>query len=498
MSVVLGAVFAVIFAFIGYRWYRLLSIKQKLDWVTHLPGWPILGNALEFSGVKDLLDDLTRITKPKGKKTFIDFVGDPLIFTTDYDLIEFVLGTHSILNKSDSYRFIKNWLGTGLLTSDGPKWKGRRRIATPGFHFSILEQFVGVFESNGKILVEKLKKKCNEDSIDIYPFITMYALDIICETAMGVSVNAQSNEHSQYVNNVKLMCKIGMIRSTSVFKTHDLLYPLSLDYFREQKAVRQLHGVTNSVIDNRIKQLENLANKKTEDVDELGRKRKLAFLDILLQSTFEGKPLSRDDIREEVDTFMFEGHDTTASAMTFATFLLAEHPDVQARALEEQKLLFGDDILRSSTYKDLMEMKYLECVIKEALRLYPSVPLYGRRAHEDINYKEHVIPKGTNIVIFDYGVLHDPDNYPDPEKFDPSRFEQSDGKKPFLYIPFSAGPRNCIGQKFAMLEMKCTLSKLLRNFEILPATPKHSLILSAEAVLKSANGVRIKVRPRKF
>nr|XP_023013820.1 cytochrome P450 4c3-like [Leptinotarsa decemlineata] len=498
MSFVLGTIFAVIVAVLGYRWYNLLSIKQKLNWVTHIPGWPLVGNALEFGGTEVLLNDMSRLFKKHGKILFVDFVGKANIFTVDYDFIEFVLGTHYILDKSRDYRFIRNWLGTGLLTSDGPKWKGRRRIATPAFHFSILEQFVEIFEKNGNIMINKLKKEVDKDSIDIYPFITLCALDIICETAMGVPVDAQLKENSQYVKNVKLMCKIGVLRSTSILKNNDFFYPLTLDYYREQKAVKQLHEVTNSVIESRMKHLESSGGKVKENTDELGRKKKLAFLDILLQSTVDGKPLSIEDIREEVDTFMFEGHDTTASAMTFTSFLLAGHPEVQARALEEQTSVFADDLLRPATYKDLMEMKYLECVIKESLRIYPSVPLYGRHTHEDVNYKGNVIPKGTDIIIFDYGILHDPEIYPDPEKFDPSRFEEIDGKRPFNYIPFSAGPRNCIGQKFAMLEMKCTLSKILRNFELRPATPKHTLKLTPEAVLKSSNGVRIQVRPRKL
>nr|CAI5848782.1 unnamed protein product [Callosobruchus analis] len=113
----------------------------------------------------------------------------------------------------------------------------------------------------------------------------------------------------------------------------------------------------------------------------------MAFLDILLRSTLDGQPLSREDIREEVDTFMFEGHDTTASAISFCIFEVATHPDVQEKVLEEQISIFGDDFYRNATLSDLQEMRYLECVVKEALRLYPSVPFIGRKTNEDTMYK---------------------------------------------------------------------------------------------------------------
>lgn len=121
---------------------------------------------------------------------------------------------------------------------------------------------------------------------------------------MGVSVNAQKDANSAYVQNVKLMCKISLVRTISVIKRFDITYPLTLDYYREKRALKQLHGVTNSVIDARRSTIND--DIKTE-VDELGRKKRLAFLDILLRSTTtDGQPLTREDIREEVDTFMFE------------------------------------------------------------------------------------------------------------------------------------------------------------------------------------------------
>ncbi|KAJ3632244.1 hypothetical protein MTP99_009261 [Tenebrio molitor] len=201
--------------------------------------------------------------------------------------------------------------------------------------------------------------------------------------------------------------------------------------------------------------------------DEFVPKTKKAFLDLMLDATVDGRPLTQKEIQEEVDTFMFEGHDTTGSAMSFAIFCLANHPEVQAKALEEQRELFGSNKNPSPTYADLQSMKYLEQVIKEALRLYPVVPFFGRKTNQP-HYSGRCYAYSDKI----------------------------DGKLPYCFIPFSAGPRNCIGQKFAVLELKSTLSKIIRNFELMPSTPEHKMQLSFEAVLKSANGIKISLKLR--
>lgn len=110
----------------------------------------------------------------------------------------------------------------------------------------------------------------------------------------------------------------------------------------------------------------------------------MAFLDVLLQSTVNGAPLTNEDIREEVDTFMFEGHDTTTSGIAFALYLIARHPEVQEKLVDEIKHILGTDKNKPVAYRELQELKYMECVIKETLRMYPSVPVIGREITEDV------------------------------------------------------------------------------------------------------------------
>ncbi|GMR52425.1 hypothetical protein PMAYCL1PPCAC_22620, partial [Pristionchus mayeri] len=170
---------------------------------------------------------------------------------------------------------------------------------------------------------------------------------------------------------------------------------------------------------------------------------KRAFLDMLIAEQTRSN-LSIEDIREEVDTFMFAGHDTTATALGWALWCLAHHQDIQQRAYEEVQGIFID---RDCTKDDLARMSFLERCIKETLRLFPSVPFVVRHLENDLRMGAFKIPRGASLVISPFLVHRNERLYPNPEIYDPDRFlpENSIGRHIYDYIPFSAGPRNCIG-----------------------------------------------------
>lgn len=166
---------------------------------------------------------------------------------------------------------------------------------------------------------------------------------------------------------------------------YDLLFNLSSYRKRQDKALEILHGYTNSVIRSRRRELAeaNDSNPSNDTTNDLGIRRKVAFLDMLLQATVDGRPLTDVEIREEVDTFMFEGHDTTTSAISFLMYRLAKHPEIQQKVYDELKAVIGEDVNEPFTLSKLNELHYLELVIKETLRLYPSVPFFGRKILEN-------------------------------------------------------------------------------------------------------------------
>uniref|UniRef100_A0A1B0AJY5 Cytochrome P450 n=1 Tax=Glossina pallidipes TaxID=7398 RepID=A0A1B0AJY5_GLOPL len=487
-----------------------LSVKRRNDILHYMPGpraLPLVGNAFMYRGqTQEEISKLIQSNRKKYGPLYRVWVLRQLaVFSCDPKDYEAVLSSTQYLTKNNLYDLLYDWLGTGLLMSDGKKWHSRRKIITPAFHFKILEEFVEVFDQQSGVMVKNLLSKADgKTPINIYPVVCLAALDIIAETAMGVKINAQQNPQFPYVQAVQCASDIISKRFVKVWLRINWIFRLLAphDYRRLKESVRLMHDFTEKIIMERRKTLQENLKKESSaalnQVDELGQKKRMALLDVLLQSTENGVGLSNEDIREEVDTFMFEGHDTTTSAISFALCLISRHPEVQRKLFDEIRSVFGDDKDRSVTIRDLGELKYLECVIKESLRLYPPVLLIGRYFNEDVEIRGKRIPANTNFTLGLFLILRDPNYFEDPDAFKPERFMAENIHKiyPYAYIPFSAGPRNCIGQKFAILEMKSTISKMLRHFELLPLGPEVRPLLNL--VLRSVNGCHIGLTPRKY
>lgn len=486
-----------------FLWYFVIlppGIRRHLD---KLPGplsVPFLGCAWNFKWehsafYKQILEKAELYRDHGLLRIWVAHMPYVIIFQADH--VEKLLSSSKLITKSGDYNYLLPWLGTGLLTSTGRKWHDRRKLLTPTFHFRILQDFVEVFNEQAEIITEKLKKSVDTGkTVDIFREMGLCALDIICESAMGKNVNAQYHENSDYVRAVSDTCKIVHRRQKFPFLWPDTIFD-ALSYGKIfRKSVKILHDFTLNVIKERRKDLidrfgSNLKDLDYEQISSNGKKR-LAFLDLLLCT--DG--LQEEDIREEVDTFMFEGHDTTAAAMTWVCYLLSKHPEVQKKVHEELDTILGEGS-RSITQDDIREMKYLECVIKESLRLMPSVPLFGRTLTEDCQFGKYTVPKGTTALVV-VSILHtNKSQFKDPLKFDPDRFksENISSRHPYAYIPFSAGPRNCIGQRFAMMEEKVVLSSILRRFKL--ELPHDDVEPSAELILRPRNGVHIKLSYRK-
>jgi len=268
---------------------------------------------------------------------------------------------------------------------------------------------------------------------------------------MGRSIGAQRCSDQPYVSAVYQASDLVNKRQLSPWLWPDWVFALSPLGAKMRGVLKVLHGFTEKVIAEKKEewQVEREEALEGNNNQDSGQKRRLAFLDLLLESSQGGTVLSDRDIREEVDTFMFEGHDTTATNMSFTLWLLASHPEVQARCVEELEAIFEGDQERPATSQDLAAMKYLDTCLKESLRLYQSVPIISRILGEDLEVDGMFIPANTNAILFPFLLHRDPKTFPDPNRFDPERFslENQQGRHPYSYVPFSAGPRNCIGQK---------------------------------------------------
>lgn len=239
--------------------------------------------------------------------------------------------------------------------------------------------------------------------------------------------------------------------------------------------------------------------RKLQQSEYSETKLRLAFLDLLLDET-EKRPFFTDqDIRNEVDTFVFAGHDTTTVSTAWALFLLGHHPEVQEQLFEEQQQIFGNsDAL--PTYKELGEMKYMDRVMKECIRVYPTLLGVSRKITEEVEIGGYTIPVGVMVQIGIYGCSRDERYFPEPEKFDPDRWlpENSKNRHAYSHIPFSAGPRNCVGQKFAQLEEKVMLSMIVRKYTFKSVDSRKDIKIIPELVARPYPGVRLILQKRRW
>ncbi|XP_046642004.1 cytochrome P450 4C1-like [Daphnia pulicaria] len=501
-----AAVFALgfILAFVSWCLYIRFSPFHVL--VNRIPGpkfhLPLLGNSLELAGG---LDNVLHMFQEKWPEKYGEvyriFLGNHCyVVISTPELLETILSSQKIIDKGSSYVNLVPWLGLGLLVSSGDLWRSRRKLLTPAFHFSILNSFVEVFNEQSRILCGIIEDICQsfadgKSEMDVYPLITRCSLDIICEASMGTTINAQTKD-SEYVRAVYRIGQVIVQQFQQPWLEIPWIFSVSALGREHNRLLKILHGFTEDVIHKRREALNKKGNKKTGEI-ETGMRNRLPLLDLLIKTSDDGKVLSNQDIRNEIDTFMFEGHDTVSSLMGWFLYCMATNTDCQDKVRTELDDLFGDSE-RDCSEEDIPNLKYLECCIKETLRLYPSVPLFDRTILEDVQIGKYLIPAGCTVACPTFATHRNPKTFPDPLVFNPERFfpDEAVGRHPYAYIPFSAGPRNCIGQRFAMLETKVVLSTLLRRFKFEVSANTKPPIRSTQLILKSMNGINLVVSRR--
>ncbi|XP_063696380.1 cytochrome P450 4d2-like [Culicoides brevitarsis] len=414
-----------------------------------------------------------------------------MIISRDPKVTEAIV-TNPKFEKSSSKIMLKPWIGDSLIISEGEKWFKMRKLCTPAFHFQILERFIPIYEEQTKVLIEILKKEMNTmNGVDIFPKLHLLTLDIIAETSMGAKVNAQLDSHHPFIKaNERL---IGMFdkRLFNGFLAVEWVFRMTSLYKIQEESIKFVNDFVDKVIQERhdklLKDKSNLV-----ETEESGTKKRPALLDILLQAKIDGNPLSNDDISAEVKTFMFAGHETTANSLSFTLYLLAKNPEVQDKVYHEIKTNIKSDHLTS---RDLNSLSYLDNVCKESLRLFPPAFLIVKQSVEDLRVGDLLIPKNTSIATNIYSGHRMEKYFEDPEVFNPDRFDKefsNEERNSYIFQPFSAGLRNCIGQRFAMLEMKTILVKLIAEFQCELVDENFEVDVIHMGILRPKNGVPLK------
>ncbi|XP_030886826.1 cytochrome P450 4F1-like isoform X3 [Leptonychotes weddellii] len=394
------------------------------------------------------------------------------------------------------YNLLKPWLGDGLLLSAGDKWSHHCCLLTPAFHFEILKPYVKIFNKSAGIMHAKWQCLALEGSthLDMFEHISLMTLDSLQKCVFSFDSNCQESP-SEYIAAILELSALVVKWQEQIFLHMDFLYNLTPNGWRFHRACNLVHNFTDAVIQERRRAL--ISGGSHDFLKAKAKAKTLDFIDVLLLAKDEdGKQLSDENIRAEADTFMFEGHDTTASGLSWVLYNLAKHPEYQERCRQEVQELLRDREPQEIEWDDLAQLPFLTMCIKESLRLHPSVTVIARRCTQDVRLPDgRVIPKGSICVISIFGIHHNPSIWPDPEVYNPFRFDPEIPQKrsPLAFIPFSAGPRNCIGQTFAMTEMKVVLALTLLRFRVLPdeEEPRRK----PELILRAEGGLRLRVEP---
>ncbi|HEV3279488.1 MAG TPA: cytochrome P450 [Terriglobia bacterium] len=386
----------------------------------------------------------TRMAREYGDIVFFRVVNIPTYLISRPSYIEEVLVTnYRNFIKAVYLRESRGLFGEGLLTSDGDTWVRERRIGQRAFRHEHIDTYADtVVRFTGR----KLDQWQDGETRDVHQEMMRLTLEIIARVLFGREL-ADELEGAEAAISVYLdqfASRFGLYAVPEWIPT-----PGNLRY---RRAMRRLDGIIYDAIRD--------GRSSNGHANEGERSLLAAFLHA---QEHYGIRMTDPQLRDEMATLFFTGHETTGLALTWTLFLLGENPAAESRLVEELEGALGD---RPATLADLRRLRYLDCVIKESLRLYPPAYAVVREALNECEIGGYRIPKGSTVAMFQWVVHRDPRFYDDPDAFRPERWEDglSDRLPKFAYFPFGGGPRNCIGRDFAQLEIAMILATIMRRF----------------------------------
>lgn len=413
---------------------------------------------------RDPLDLMLRSALEHGDVSLLRFPFVRYYVVADPEGIKHVLVSNAKnYVKSRNYRGLKILLGEGLLTAEGETWRAQRKLAQPAFHRERLASFVSSMAECTRDMLDRWDEEGSP--CDAHEEMMRLTFRIVGRTLLSAEVDGDAKA-------------IGQAMSVAIKFANDYVEKPSLPVWfptpknvRFWRARRTIEEVVTRIVEER--------RASAERKDDL-----LAML--MEARDEEGYGMSDLQLKHELLTLVLAGHETTANALTFILYLLSKHAGV-LRTLEEEVATLGG---RAPTLADLPRLAYATQVIEESLRLFPPAWVMEREAIDDDVVGGCSIPKGAIVGLSPWVTHRSPRVWPNPESFDPSRFVKSakDARHKHAYLPFGAGPRTCIGNAFAMMEMQIALAMIVQRYR-LELRPGHVLELEPQITLRPRGGL---------
>jgi cytochrome P450 len=402
----------------------------------------ILGNMRPF--IRDPLAFLTQAARQYGKVVCFPFLHRKFYLLSDPDDIELVLVKyHTNFIKTASLRTsgVQQVMGNGLVTSEGEFWRKQRRLAQPGFH---RERIAGYSHLAVSFADQMLKRWKPSEPVDLHKEMMRLTLRVVAKTLFNADVSRDNNEIGQALDTC-----IRQFATQWTFRGIFLQRFPTADRRRLHLAVKKLNNVIYRIISE---------HRKEGDSNDL--------LSMLMSSQDEdGSQMTDEQLRDEAMTLFLAGHETTAILLCWTWLFLMQTPVVEEKLHAELRTILDG---RLPTFDDLPKLRYAEQIIKESMRLYPPIWGVARQALGDFEASGYRIPAGSEVIMSQWVNHRDSKYFEEPQEFRPERWTEEFAKQlpKFAYFPFSAGPRNCIGSGFVMMESVLVLATMAQRISL--------------------------------
>ncbi|KAM8974739.1 thromboxane-A synthase [Pelodytes ibericus] len=505
-------------------WYSRSAFSQLARvGIKHPKPLPFVGNVMMFH--KGFLEGATEILQKYGPISGYYMGRRPIVLISEPEAVQQVM-------QKDFSNFINRMklpiltkpMSDSLLCLRGEKWKQVRGVLTPSFSAIRVKEMCPLINDGCDVLVKNLQRYADSgEPCDVQRSFASYTMDVVVSVAFGTKIDSQKDPDHPLVQNSKQFLELltppkALILLTLAFPS--IMIPIASRIPNKKRD--EINSFFVKVVGDIIAQRDaQPANERRRDFLQLMLEARdtasrvaVEHFDVVNGADLSDAPsvgpdgaeessgiptgtLNQEEILGQAIIFLIAGYETTCSLLSFATYLLATHPECQEKLLREvDEFSLKHDV---ADYNTATELPYLDMVISETLRMYPPAFRLAREASHDCTVLGHKIPAGTVVEIPVGCIQRDPKYWPEPEKFKPERFTAAEKQKrhTFVYLPFGAGPRCCIGVRLAVLEAKISLLRLLQkfHFQTCPQT-QIPLQVSSIATLRPKNGVHVKVVTR--
>ncbi|KFQ76016.1 Cytochrome P450 3A9, partial [Phaethon lepturus] len=464
---------------------------------------PFFGTCLEYR--KGILEFDNECFQKYGKVWGIYDGRQPAVAVMDPQIIKSVLVKECYSTFTNRRHLdLAGVLKSAVSLAEDEHWKRIRTVLSPTFTSGKLKEMFPIMKHYGEVLVKNVQKQVEKDNaLSVKDIFGSYSMDVVTSTSFGVNIDSMNNPKDPFVREMKKLVKFDLFDPLFILTfvcpfITPLLAKMNVSFFPSD-AVDFFMRSISKIKQDRAKETHKASKHEFANID---------FLQLMIESqntashesneaNHSYKALTDMEVLAQAFIFIFAGYEPTSNILCYLAYELATHPDVQQKLLEEIDTVLPNKV--PLTYEAMMQLEYLDMTVNETLRLFPLGGRLERTCKKDIEINGVTIPKGTIVIIPAYTLHHNPEYWPNPDEFRPERFskEHKEAIDPYTYLPFGAGPRNCIGMRFAVLTLKVAITVLLQYFTF--QTCKETQIplkLSSQGLLRPEKDIILKFVPR--